>query len=114
MSEPDDLGVALVILRTVAGLSQVELGKAAGLQSATISDYERGKMKPGLPTAQRIVGSLGFSLGDFEEVQGFLRRLRNQRGAGEPRAPDSRAEELERVARQAGQTVTSLLRILLR
>ena len=63
-----DLGTALVLLRTVAGLTQEDLATASGVRSSSLSDYERGKVVPGLNTLRRILKAEGYSLAVLEEV----------------------------------------------
>lgn len=48
--------------RRRAGLSQVELGRRAGLTQSVVSAYESGARQPSLPTLQRLVAAAGFDL----------------------------------------------------
>ncbi len=51
----------LLVYRTAAGLSQVDLAAAAGLSPFTISRLERGLHSPNLKTVQAIARALGRS-----------------------------------------------------
>jgi len=56
---------AAVLLRDArrrAGLSQVELGRRAGVSQSVVSVYESGARQPSLPTLARLVAATGFEL----------------------------------------------------
>ncbi len=55
----------LASLRLAAGLSQKQLGMAAGLEQSHISRYESGKHAPGLDTADALAAALGVDLNTF-------------------------------------------------
>jgi transcriptional regulator with XRE-family HTH domain len=60
-----DINIAMTIkeIREEKGITQIELAKLCGVQQATISDIERGKIKsPSVETAQRIARALGVTL----------------------------------------------------
>lgn len=48
--------------RCRAGLSQVELGRRAGVTQSVVSAYESGVRQPSLPTLARLVNATGFDL----------------------------------------------------
>ncbi|MHB8296687.1 MAG: helix-turn-helix domain-containing protein [Acidimicrobiales bacterium] len=56
---------AAVLLRSArlrAGLSQVELGRRAGVTQSVVSAYESGARQPSVPTLARLVAATGFEL----------------------------------------------------
>jgi hypothetical protein len=48
--------------RRRAGISQVELGRRAGVTQSVVSAYESGGRQPSLPTLERLVEAAGFEL----------------------------------------------------
>ncbi len=48
--------------RRRAGLSQVELGRRAGVTQSVVSAYESGARQPSLPTLERLVRATGYEL----------------------------------------------------
>jgi predicted nucleotidyltransferase/DNA-binding XRE family transcriptional regulator len=48
--------------RRRAGLSQVELGRRAGVTQSVVSAYESGARQPSLPTLERLVRAAGYAL----------------------------------------------------
>jgi uncharacterized protein len=55
-------GVLLREARCRAGLSQVELGRRAGLTQSVVSAYETGARQPSLPTLARLISVTGYEL----------------------------------------------------
>src|SRR6185295_15273278 len=74
-----DLGTALVLLRTVAGWTQEDLARASGIRGSSISDYERGKMVPGLKTLRKLLNAEGFPLAALEQALTFIEMLLAER-----------------------------------
>jgi transcriptional regulator with XRE-family HTH domain len=112
-----NLGTALAVLRMVRGWNQEELSRASGIRSGTISDYERGKMIPGLNTLQRLLGALGYPLSAVDQTQAFIDSLR---GVGPPMdplegslgVPAELRREVDRVSAEAGRAVSRLTRLM--
>lgn len=48
--------------RRRAGVSQVELGRRAGVTQSVVSAYESGRRQPSLPTLERLVRAAGLEL----------------------------------------------------
>ena len=69
------VGTRLAILRIVRDWTQDELARKAGIRSGTVSDYERGKMVPGLLALQRLLDAMGYRLSDLETVDACLGKL---------------------------------------
>jgi transcriptional regulator with XRE-family HTH domain len=59
------IGKRIAQLRKRAGLTQMELGTAAGVHSQTISDLERGVNTPVLTTLVAIAQALNIPLADL-------------------------------------------------
>lgn len=58
-------GIALLRIRTAAGVSQVKLAERAGVTQQMVSLYESGKLEPSWRTACRIADALGAKLDSF-------------------------------------------------
>ncbi|MGH9062291.1 MAG: helix-turn-helix domain-containing protein, partial [Acidimicrobiales bacterium] len=58
----ESAGVLLRTARRRAGLSQVELGRRAGVTQSVVSAYESGIRQPSLPMLVRLVNATGFDL----------------------------------------------------
>jgi len=52
-------GSLIRVARRAAGLSQVELGRRAGVTQSVVSTYESGARQPSLPTLERLVRAAG-------------------------------------------------------
>lgn len=57
-----DAAVLLRDARRRAGLSQLELGRRAGVTQSVVSAYESGARQPSVPTLARLVAAAGFEL----------------------------------------------------
>ncbi|MHB8394968.1 MAG: helix-turn-helix domain-containing protein [Candidatus Dormibacteria bacterium] len=86
------MGTAGGLLREArrrAGLSQVELGRRAGVAESVVSAYESGARQPSVPMLVRLVNATGSELdisltetSGREPVRGFLgQRIRRHRAA---------------------------------
>ncbi len=60
-----DTGIRLKLLRELAGLSQRELAKRAGMTNSSISTIEQGAVSPSVQSLARILSALSISLPDF-------------------------------------------------
>lgn len=69
------LAISLVLLRFYSGLSQEELEGRCSLRFNAISDYERGRIEPGLRTLLRILGALRLPLAALHRCEDFQRGL---------------------------------------
>jgi transcriptional regulator with XRE-family HTH domain len=111
-----ELGTLLAVLRIVRGWNQEELAQASGLRSGTISDYERGKMVPGLNALQRLLSAMGYPLGALDQTRAFVDLLRT---GGLPAAspegadtPGALRREVEQASAEAGRVVSRLTRLM--
>jgi transcriptional regulator with XRE-family HTH domain len=123
-----DLGTALVLLRTIAGWTQEDLAHASGVRGSSISDYERGKMVPGLNTLRKLLNAEGYPLAALEQALTFIEILLTERSfppgaekasfAASPPAArlfvDSAAyrQEVEQVAAEAATVVGRMVRLM--
>ena len=111
-----ELGTVLAVLRIVRGWNQEELAQASGLRSGTISDYERGKMVPGLNTLQRLLGAMGYPLAALDQARAFVDSLRTARlpaeAPGITGGPAALRREVEQVSAEAGRVVSRLTRLM--
>lgn len=60
-----EAGAAGLIVRDArrrAGMSQIELGRRAGVTQSVVSAYESGRRQPSLPTLERLVRAAGLEL----------------------------------------------------
>jgi predicted nucleotidyltransferase/DNA-binding XRE family transcriptional regulator len=62
MPAVESAGRLLREARRRAGLSQVELGRRAGVTQSVISAYESGRREPSVPVLLRLIGATGHSL----------------------------------------------------
>jgi transcriptional regulator with XRE-family HTH domain len=106
----------LAVLRIVRGWNQEELAQASGLRSGTISDYERGKMVPGLNALQRLLGAMGYPLAALDQTRAFVDLL--QAGGlpapahGEADGPAALRREVDQASAEAGRVVSRLTRLM--
>jgi transcriptional regulator with XRE-family HTH domain len=85
-SETTVPGAVLAILRAVSGRSQKELAAAAGLDSRTISAYEKGRTTLTIARLQELVGALDLPPAELEAAVRYLSERRaaiaRHRGGG--------------------------------
>ena len=60
-----DVAKRIINLRENAGLSTNRLAKLAGIGQSTLSDIEKGKVKPSIDSLEKICETLGISMSDF-------------------------------------------------
>lgn len=134
MSNIEDVGVAIHVLRVIRDLSQGQLAEASGVRNSSISNYERGKSVPKLETVQKLADGLGLPLSVVEETQAFIdkvrRRLgetaagkgggvglwmRSSAGAGLPFSRDSvlLRTEVDQLSEEFGRLASRLIRLVL-
>ncbi len=75
-----DSGSLLRKARSLAGLSQSDLARRAGVPQSVVSQYEAGKRQPALPTLARLVAATGHRLTlDLERTDPTVRGLPDSR-----------------------------------
>lgn len=71
------LGRQIRALRNARGLNQERLAEMIGRSTETVSNIERGRTLPSLPTLEGLARSLGISLAElFETTEGSRNRQR--------------------------------------
>ena len=99
--ESGGVGVRLRTARRSAGLTQKQLAEALGVESITVSRWERGVTTPSLPRLRRIAEITETTVSDLvrapDAATGACRRARGAQGracrdagAGGSSCPDSR------------------------
>jgi transcriptional regulator with XRE-family HTH domain len=111
-----ELGTFLAVLRIVRGWNQEELAQASGLRSGTISDYERGKMVPGLNALQRLLGAMGYPLAALDQTRAFVNLVKaGDLPAATPEGatrPMDLRREVDQASAEAGRVVSRLTRLM--
>jgi transcriptional regulator with XRE-family HTH domain len=114
MSAALDLGTVLALLREIRGLDQKELAKASGLTAGTISDFERGKMVPGLNSVEKLLTAMSYDFAAVDKTQEFVNLIRSQQQdvpAAVPLSPSAREREIAEVTAAAGRVVARLVKL---
>lgn len=118
--DPADLGMLIGVLRSIPHWTQAELATAAGVDRASISDYERGLKAPSRRTLEKIVAAVGVPFARVERLLPILRSLRLSReeasgAAGgnaalpDPEGPAALAQAVTEIA--AAELASALLEI---
>ena len=81
--ELEILGKAIAVLRMVRGGDQAALARATGVQASSISNYERGKVRPSVRTLDRLLSGLRLPSSALSAALAFVRSLQ----AAEESAP---------------------------
>ena len=87
----EKIGEALRQARRAAGLSQSKASSAAGIDQASISDYENGKSEPRLRSLVALADAYGARPGDLLEALGSRAALAHPTSKAE--APRGSIEE---------------------
>lgn len=103
---PEDLGLALFLMRTVRGWSQTEMARAAGITSSMLSEFERGRRNPSQKSLERLTKAAGVPLSALHEVLPALRSLREAVESGVV----ERRPYQDIIAAQVGTVTDNLLR----
>jgi transcriptional regulator with XRE-family HTH domain len=101
-----DFGMALTVLRTIRGLTQEELGRRSRVRSASISEYESGKVDPELRTLRQLLEAMDLPLSALEEAKRFAERIRS-RSLSEL---SQEREDAENVSLEVGRVATLFAR----
>ena len=114
-SSASSLGTSLAILRAVRGWSQEQLSEASGVRAGTISDYERGKMTPGLNSLTRLLEAMGYPLAALEATQSFVESVvaTTARHLEIPLPTKNLQAEIAAATAEAGRVATRLTRLFL-
>lgn len=130
-----DFSVSLAVLRLIRGWNQEELSRRSGVRNSSISDYERGKMLPGVGTLERLLGAMGYPYSALDHARALIATLRadqdlhraahlsSDEDAGSSDGPQStpqrsrlplatpQAWEIEQASIEAGRLATRMTRI---
>lgn len=60
-----DTGMRLKLLRELAGISQRELAKRAGITNSSVSTIEQGQVSPSVQSLARLLSAIPISFSDF-------------------------------------------------
>jgi DNA-binding XRE family transcriptional regulator len=96
-----DTRLAILVMRTEAGLTQQQLGDKAGVRGPSICEYEMGKKTPSWENLEKIRWACGRTQ---EELEALLDRFAEiHSGAFRPGTPEHTARRTGRFVRSAGQ-----------
>lgn len=87
--ELENLGTAIAILRMIRGRDQAALARATGLQASSISDYERGKVRPSPRTLNRLLAGLRLPASALGAALGFVRSLQGAEEGAPAAGPEA-------------------------
>jgi transcriptional regulator with XRE-family HTH domain len=107
--DPNDLRVALVLLRELRGWTREALADASGVPASTVSEYETGELAPSAGNLRRLMEAFRFPPPLLDGLLAFLRALRQVITLGDAPGAGSPAE-IDRVAAGTGQAVEELTR----
>jgi transcriptional regulator with XRE-family HTH domain len=91
MTEEDlgNLGTAIAVLRTIRGRDQAALACATGLQASSISNYERGKVRPSPRTLDRLLSGLRLPSSALSAALLFVRSLQRAEESAPAAGPET-------------------------
>jgi transcriptional regulator with XRE-family HTH domain len=72
----EEIGLVLILLRSVRGWNQDDLAKASGVRNSSISDFERGRKVPGLETLKRLLEALEYPWAAIDLSRRYVETLR--------------------------------------
>jgi transcriptional regulator with XRE-family HTH domain len=101
----EELAQGVAVLRTLSGLSQASLARAAGVRASTLSDYVRGRKTIPADVLGRLLKGMGFELTALQWIRAAARVVLEAREIGEG--------SQEQRATLAAESVAVLVRLLL-
>jgi transcriptional regulator with XRE-family HTH domain len=114
MSSGADLGLAVMVHRVFAGMTQGQLAAEAGVSDKTISTWKTTDGSPNRKRLRKVAGALRVSLAELEDLAADIAkaRLRRLRGIGAEAASSHPVEEarplrslsLDELHRELGRT----------
>lgn len=91
-SDLKDVGLAIIVLRSLQDWTQAELSRQSGVDKGQISKYENGDLRPSRRTMQRLVEAAGGDLAFFDRLiarcRGIRRELAELQGGRMAGAPE--------------------------
>ncbi len=115
MSTRPTRGRALAVLRIYRGMSQRDLARLSGVNKATISGYEQGRLAIGPDNLEKMLPALGLSDRAWEATVRHVQWIDHLRGAaagGVDTASDQVLCLAETIAREIERGVSAVLREL--
>jgi transcriptional regulator with XRE-family HTH domain len=101
LGSPEDVRLALGVLRLLRGWTQAEMAAAAGVHKSLLSLYEQGKTVPTAKTLGRLIAAVELPPASFEGVVSLVRLIRYWSGRSDEASADTAAS----LARIVGTTV---------
>ncbi len=101
LGSPEDVRLALGVLRLLRGWTQAEMASAAGVHKSLLSLYEQGKTVPTAKTLGRLIAAVELPPASFEGVVSLVRLIRYWSG----RSDEASADAAAALARIVGTTV---------
>ncbi len=98
---PEDVRLALGVLRLLRGWTQAEMAAAAGVHKSLLSLYEQGKTVPTAKTLGRLIAAVELPPASFDSVVSLVRLIRYWSGRSDAASADAAAA----LARIVGTTV---------
>jgi transcriptional regulator with XRE-family HTH domain len=105
---PEDLRLALVVLRALRVWTQAQMAAEAGLAPSVLSEYERGQRKPSRRAVERAARAVKVRPEALDRLLSALRSLRESMEVGAPAssrdaAVDEISRAMEALVRVAGE-----------
>lgn len=111
--DPEDLRLAVVLLRAVPGWTQGQLAAVAGIAPSLVSDYERGKRRPPRAVVNLLAQAVGIPQSTLERILPVLHSFRESLG-GPPSLRMSASEAaLEDLVEKTGNLLRAAGELLL-
>lgn len=108
-----DLGLAIILLCELAGMTRRQLSRVSGIDKGSIADYVEGKTMPTRRSLDRLAAAFGLKPALFDQLIPLCRTFRltyEHAGAAEPPATESTGPELsERIGSAAAQAMAPYL-----
>ena len=101
LGSPEDVKIAIGVLRLLRGWTQEEMAKAAGVHKSLLSLYEQGKTVPTPKTLSRLMAAVKLPLSAFESILHLVRLIRYWAGGSD----EATADLATSLARVVGTTV---------
>jgi transcriptional regulator with XRE-family HTH domain len=105
---PEDLRLALIVLRGLRVWTQAQMAAEAGLAPSVLSEYERGQRKPPRRAVERAARAVNVKPEALDRLLSALRSLRESMEVGAPAssrdaAVDEMSRAVEALVRAAGE-----------
>jgi transcriptional regulator with XRE-family HTH domain len=101
LGSPEDVKIAIGVLRLLRGWTQEEMARAAGVHKSLLSLYEQGKTVPTPKTLSRLMAAVKLPLSAFESILHLVRLIRYWAGGSD----EATADLATSLARVVGTTV---------